>query len=238
MPEYKQHTLASIVADKHEAAAVFEKYQLDFCCRGKRTLQQACAEKNIPVEPVIEDLQQVFDPRCGVQHQVINALSGAQLVDYIVLKHHGYVKHAMPVIYQHLERVATKHGDRFPYMQQVFQLFATLQQEMDAHMQKEETVLFPRIKEVEQAVQQNGGEPAPDAGYISAPIHMMETEHEEAGNIMAQIRQLTNDYTPPEDACTTFRISLAELKAFETDLHEHVHLENNILFPRMVQMMK
>jgi regulator of cell morphogenesis and NO signaling len=238
MLEYKQHTLASIVADRYEAAAVFEKYQLDFCCKGKRTLQQACEEKNIPVEPVIEELQGVFDPGFGVQDQVINAFTATQLVDYIVLKHHVYVKQAMPVIYQHLERVVTKHGDRFPYMQQVFQLFATLQQEMDAHMQKEEMVLFPRIKEVEQAVQQNNAHPALNTGYIYQPIHMMETEHEEAGNIMAQIRQLTNDYTPPEEACTTFRISLAELKAFETDLHQHVHLENNILFPRIVQMMQ
>jgi regulator of cell morphogenesis and NO signaling len=238
MQEYKQHTLAAIVADRHEAAAVFEKYQLDFCCKGKRTLQQACEEKNIPVEPIIEELQQVFDPGAGLQDQVISALSIPQLVDYIVLKHHVYVKHAMPVIIQHLERVATKHGDRFPYMRQVFQLFAALKEEMDCHMQKEEMVLFPRIKEVEKAVQQQNTPSALNAGYISQPIHMMETEHEDAGNLMAQIRQLTNDYTPPADACTTFRISLAELKAFELDLHQHVHLENNILFPRIVQIMQ
>jgi regulator of cell morphogenesis and NO signaling len=238
MQEYKQHTLAAIVADRHEAAAVFEKYQLDFCCKGKRTLQQACDEKNIPVEPIIEELQQAFDPGAGLQDQVISTLTISQLVDYIVLKHHVYVKHAMPVIFQHLERVATKHGDRFPAMRQVFQLFATLKEEMDGHMQKEEMVLFPRIKEVDRAVQQQNIPSALNAGYISQPIHMMEAEHEDAGNLMAQIRQLTNDYTPPADACTTFRISLAELKAFEVDLHQHVHLENNILFPRIVQIMQ
>src|SRR6185295_14044384 len=115
MLEFKQHTLASIVADRHEAAAVFEKYQLDFCCKGKRTLQQACEEKNIPVDPVIEELEQAFDPAQG-QQPLVNAFTISQLVDYIVLKHHVYVKHAMPVIYQHLERVATKHGERFPNM--------------------------------------------------------------------------------------------------------------------------
>jgi regulator of cell morphogenesis and NO signaling len=236
MLEYKEHTLASIVADRHQAAAVFEKYQLDFCCKGKRTLQQACDEKNIAVEPVIEELLQAFDAGRAVQDQALGTLTASQLVDYIVLKHHVYVKHAMPVIDQHLERVATKHGDRFPYMQEVFHLFATLKQEMDRHMQKEEMILFPRIKEVEKAVQENSDRTVLNAGYIDQPIHMMEAEHEEAGSLMAQIRQLTNDYTPPADACTTFRISLAELKAFEEDLHQHVHLENYILFPRIIQM--
>ncbi len=238
MLEYKDHTLAAIVSDRHQAAAVFEKYHLDFCCKGKRTLQDACAEKNIPLEPILEELQQVFEPGSGVEDRLLATMSVSQLSDYIVLKHHVYVKHAMPVIYQHLNRVATKHGERFPYMQQVFNLFSTLQTEMDAHMQKEEMVLFPRIKEVEKALEQKNNQPALNAGYINSPIHMMETEHEEAGELLAQIRGLTNNYTPPADACTTFRISLAELKSFEEDLHRHIHLENNILFPRIVQMMQ
>jgi regulator of cell morphogenesis and NO signaling len=230
MLEYKNHTLAAIVSDRHQAAAVFEKYHLDFCCKGKRTLQQACAEKNIPVEPILEELQQVFEPGSAVEDQLLGTMSVSQLTDYIVLKHHVYVKHAMPVIYQHLNRVATKHGERFPYMQQVFNLFATLQLEMDSHMQKEEMVLFPRIKEVDKALEQKSDQPVINAGYISNP--------EEAGELLAQIRQLTNDYTPPPDACTTFRISLAELRSFEEDLHRHIHLENNILFPRIVKMMQ
>jgi regulator of cell morphogenesis and NO signaling len=147
-----------------------------------------------------------------------------------------FVKHAMPVIYQHLYRVATKHGDRFPYMQQVFNLFSSVQLEMDSHMQKEEAVLFPRIKEVDKSQEQKL--PLVSDGYISQPIHMMEREHEEAGELMAQIRNLTNDYTPPANACTTFRISMAELRAFEEDLHCHIHLENNILFPRIAKMMQ
>ena len=238
MLEYKDHTLAAIVSDRHQAAAVFEKYHLDFCCKGKRTLQDACAEKNIPVEPILEELQQVFEPGSGVEDQLLATMSVSQLSDYIVLKHHVCVKHAMPVIYQHLNRVAAKHGERFPYMQQVFNLFSTLQTEMDSHMQKEEMVLFPRIKEAEKALEQKNNAQALNAGYINSPIHMMEAEHEEAGELLAQIRRLTNNYTPPADACTTFRISLAELKSFEEDLHRHIHLENNILFPRIVQMMQ
>jgi regulator of cell morphogenesis and NO signaling len=164
-------------------------------------------------------------------------MTAEQLVDYILLKHHFYVKQAMPIIFHHVQKVATKHGDRFPFMQQVFQLFGTIQQEMDCHMQKEEMVLFPRIKEVEKAVQNKQPVPVANIGFVSQPIQMMEYEHEQAGTLMAEIRRLTNDYTPPEGACTTFRISLAELKEFEEDLHRHVHLENNILFPRAMQMM-
>jgi regulator of cell morphogenesis and NO signaling len=236
MLKYKDHTLAAIVADRHQAAAVFEKYHLDFCCKGKRTLQEACSEKNIAVEPILEELQQVFEPGFVVEDQLLSNMSVSELTDYIVLKHHVFVKHAMPVIYQHLYRVATKHGDRFPYMQQVFNLFSSVQLEMDSHMQKEEAVLFPRIKEVDKPQEQKL--PLVSDGYISQPIHMMEREHEEAGELMAQIRNLTNDYTPPANACTTFRISMAELRAFEEDLHCHIHLENNILFPRIAKMMQ
>lgn len=238
MLTYKDHTLASIVADRHQAAAVFEKYHLDFCCKGKRTLQDACAEKNIPVEPILEELQQVFEPGFAVEDHLLKSMSVSELADYIVLKHHVFVKHAMPVIYQHLYRVATKHGDHFPYMQQVFNLFASLQTEMESHMEKEEKVLFPRIKEVDKALKEQNTLPIAASNYISQPVHMMEMEHDEAGELMAQIRNLTSDYTPPATACTTFRISMAELKAFEEDLHCHIHLENNILFPRIAKMME
>jgi len=239
MQELQEHTLASIVTGTHKAAAVFEKYQLDFCCKGKRTLSQACEEKNIAVEPVVEELQRVMNTdSCAVQDHLFSAMSAEQLTDYIILKHHFYVKQAMPLIFEHLAKVAMKHGDRFQYMPLVFQLFGTIQQEMGAHMQKEEQILFPRIKEVEKAIRNNGSIGASHMGYVSQPIQMMEMEHEEAGALMAEIRRLTNDYTAPEGACTTFRISLAELKEFEEDLHKHVHLENNVLFPKIVGLMQ
>ena len=123
-------------------------------------------------------------------------------------------------------------------MQQVFNLFASLQLEIDSHMLKEETILFPRIKEVDNALEQKNSLPMVSKGYISQPVHMIEMEHEEAGAIMAQVRNLTNDYTPRPNACTTFRISMAELRAFEEDLHCHIHLENNILFPLIAKMMQ
>lgn len=160
-----------------------------------------------------------------------NAMSLTALADYIVQTHHTYVKFNMPPVYQYLLKVATKHGDRFPYMKTVLQLFADVQQEMTQHMLKEERILFPRIKQLEA----QGALNVP-IEYYTGPIHVMEEEHDRAGDLLQQIRELTNNYTAPEGACTTFRLSLASLQAFEADLHQHVHLENYILFPKAVDL--
>src|SRR5581483_4929726 len=116
MQEYKEHTLAAIVTDMHQAAAVFEKYQLDFCCKGKRTLQQACEEKNIAIEPLLDELQQASITRSSIQESMLTAMSATELTDYIILKHHFYVKKAMPLIFQHVTKVTMKHNDRFPFI--------------------------------------------------------------------------------------------------------------------------
>src|SRR5438105_1011239 len=166
---------------------------------------------------MVTELQQV-NAGSLLHETALAAMSAEQLVNYIILKHHFYVKQAMPLIYLHVQKVATRHGDRFPYMQRVLNLFSIVQEDMDCHMAKEEQVLFPRIKEAEAAVLGDTTVTVSDAGYISQPIHIMEMEHEDAGNLLAEIRLLTNDYTAPEEACTTFRISLAELKEFEEDL--------------------
>jgi regulator of cell morphogenesis and NO signaling len=160
-----------------------------------------------------------------------NALTLTALADYIVRTHHTYVKFNMPQIFNYLQRVATKHGDRFPHMKQVFSLFAELQEEMNQHLLREEKVLFLRIK----ALEAGDIEGFQLEHYIN-PIHTMEDEHEKAGSLMHQIHELTNNYTAPDGACTTFRLSLASLQAFEADLHQHVHLENYILFPKAIAL--
>jgi regulator of cell morphogenesis and NO signaling len=141
----------------------------------------------------------------------------------------------MPAILGYLQKIASKHGDRHPEMVKVLQLFTAVKEEMDMHMQKEELVLFPRIRETERMVL-NGHTVATQNSYLLSPIHLMEQEHDHAGTMLAEIGELTAGYTPPADACTTFRLCLAALKAFELDLHQHVHLENNILFPKAAQL--
>lgn len=233
--ELLSKTLAQIVNANHQAANVFEKYALDFCCKGKRTLQQACMESEIKIDELISELESTEQGNsCSV---VINydKLSLSQLAEYVIMTHHSFVKKEMPAILGYLQKVASKHGGHHPEMIKVLALFTAVKEEMEHHMQKEELILFPRIKEIEKQLSE-GKEILINNTYLLSPISMMEQEHDHAGSMLSEIRHLTNDYNPPEDACTTYRLSYASLKAFEMDLHQHVHLENNILFPKALQM--
>jgi len=234
MNDLMTKSLAQIVSSNHRAATVFEKYHLDFCCNGKRTLKQACAEGDLKIEEVLTDLEVIseIDSKALID---FSCLSLAPLSEYIVATHHSYVKKEMPAIMAYLQRVASKHGDRHPEMLKVLELFAAVKEEMEQHMQKEELVLFPRITAIEKQVTE-GNEIRLNFTYLQSPITMMEQEHDHAGRLLEDIRLLTNDYNPPADACTTYRLSFAALKAFETDLHQHVHLENNILFPKALKL--
>jgi regulator of cell morphogenesis and NO signaling len=229
MNELLHKTLSEIVTDNYQAARVFENYGLDFCCKGKRPLEEACKEKGITISDIARDLSEAI--AADSSSRDFNNMSLTELYEYIVAVHHSYCKVNMPQIFNYVSRVTNKHGDRFPYMQQVYFLFGQLQQEMDQHMYKEERILFPRIKDAEE---NNGTAPL---DYLQAPVSYMEHEHEHAGAVMEQIRILTNNYTPPQQACTTFRLALESLKAFEEDVHQHVHLENNILFPKAVNLL-
>jgi len=235
MTNIAEQTLATIVTNNHFTVPVLEKYHLDFCCKGKRTLAEACAEKGLSIEAISGELEKSTTTEQR-NRMPFTAMNAEQLISYILIHHHFYVKQSMPIILGHLEKVATKHGDRFPYMIEVFNLFKEINKEMTAHMYKEEVILFPRIKEI-QALSDAEQHKNLVEGYIAAPIHVMELEHEHAGDILYKIRELTNTYTPPAEACTTFQVSLAELKEFEEDLHRHVHLENNLLFPLAEKML-
>jgi regulator of cell morphogenesis and NO signaling len=235
MANIAEQTLASIVTQHHQTVPVLEKYHLDFCCKGKRTLVEACTEKGLPVDEVLRELEVSSHTKEDINIP-FSEMNAEQLVRHILLHHHFYVRQSMPTIEEHIIKVASKHGDRFPYMKDVLQLFTYLKNEMYLHMQKEEVVLFPRIKEIESFFRY-GQKKNVNPVYINGPISVMENEHDEAGAEMELIRVLTNNYTPPDGACTTFKVVLEELKAFEEDLHEHVHLENNLLFPLTQKML-
>ena len=235
MNELMTKTLAQIVNSNHRAASVFEKYHLDFCCKGKRSLQAACDEKELIIEEVLSELERT-EPinNCAVPVNY-DRLSLTQLSDYIIMTHHSFVKKEMSAILDYLQKIVSKHGEGHPEMIKVLQLFTAVKEEMEQHMEKEELILFPRIKEIEKMVTE-GKEIIINNTYLLSPVNMMEQEHDHAGSILAEIRKLTNDYNPPPDACTTYRLSLAVLQAFELDLHQHVHLENNILFPKALSL--
>jgi regulator of cell morphogenesis and NO signaling len=229
MQNLSTETLAGIVTNNYYAAGILEKYHLDFCCGGKKTLTDACSEKGVDMDLVLAELLHA-DQFIKNRQPALATMTAEQIITYIVNKHHLYVKEVMPMLFSHLGKVAVKHGDHFPEMIKVYRLFEDLYNEMIMHMRKEEVVLFPAIIKAEKSyvARVPGGS---ESAIINQAVNAMETEHEEAGRIMSEIRTLTGNYQEPSGACTTFKLSLAELKAFEEDLHQHVHLENNILFP-------
>jgi len=236
MENISAQTLASIVTKSSSSVPVFEKYSLDFCCNGKRTLAEACNAKGLAVNVIVAELEEIMQPRTTNQLP-FEEMSAEQMISYILIHHHFYVKQSMPQIIFHVEKVANKHGERFPYMVEVLQLFREIQEEMTSHMQKEEVILFPRIKQLESLFLESQLNDAV-RNSIAAPISVMMAEHDHAGDLLYQIRALTNNYLAPEGACTTFKVSLAELKEFEEDLHQHVHIENNHLFIKALNMME
>ncbi len=233
MQNIQEQTLAGIALSNHEYIPVLEKYSLDFCCRGKKTLADACSEKELSVNTIADEL--IASVKTATTRMPFTEMSADELISFILIHHHFYVKNSVATIHSHIEKVATKHGDRYTHMPRVLELFTAVAEELLQHMVKEEQILFPRIKKVA-AADTPESFVAMGPGFISAPIQMMESEHDNAGQLLFEIRDLTNNYTPPEDACTTHRVCLEELKAFEEDLHQHVHLENNILFPLAMKL--
>jgi regulator of cell morphogenesis and NO signaling len=233
MENIEKETLAAIALSNHEFIPVLEKYGLDFCCRGKKTLSEACSEKNLASDMIVKELKNSVQN--DKRSMPFTEMSAEELISYITIHHHFYVKNSVSTIFSHIEKIATKHGDRYPHMKEVSQLFIEVVEDLIPHMEKEEKILFPRIKQLAETVR--GGEiNGDDTMLIDIPIQVMEAEHDHAGQLLYKIRELTNNYTPPEDACTTHRVCLHELSSFEQDLHQHVHLENNILFPMARKM--
>lgn len=229
-------TLSEIVSEQFQTASVFEKYNLDYFCNGKRSLQQACEDDNIHIDKIVEDIQNIYSRRIDTLD--FTRIKLYQLSDYIVYTHHSFIKKEMPQILYYLERVSTKHGKRYNELYKIAGLFVDLSNELMHHMHNEETVLFPRIKQLEQ----NGFEPIPfdinHYQYLELPIINMEDDDEDAGIKMTEIRRLTNNYTPPTDGCITIKLLYSCLHAFEIDLHQYLHLENNILFPKALILEK
>lgn len=233
----KESTIGELVTKDFRKAEIFKKYGLDFCCGGKKTLTQACKSKGLDVVQIEKELKEV-EAQNSTPSQDYNNWDIGFLADYIINTHHKFVTVAIPIIYEYTQKVAKVHGDRHPEAIVIAEKFMLVADELNRHMCKEEDVLFPYIKHL--AIAKSNGmkiEPSP-FGTVENPINMMEHEHDIVGKFMEDIKELTNSYTPPADACTTYRLSYAKLKEFEEDLHQHIHLENNILFPKAIEIEK
>jgi regulator of cell morphogenesis and NO signaling len=237
MQVQKDNTVGEIVAQNFRAAQIFERFGLDFCCGGKKTISDACSNKGVNADEVIDELLRVNEN--GSSRQIdYNAWDIDFLINYIIENHHSYVSKSMPVIFAHSQKVAEAHGENHPEVIKIAEYFSTVKDELEAHLMKEEKMLFPYIKKLVEIKKNNLEQHVPPFGTVMNPIKVMESEHENAGLLFAEINRLSNGYTPPDDACTTFKVLYHELNEFEQDLHTHIHLENNILHPKAIEFEK
>lgn len=230
-------TLGEYVNQDFRLASFFSKLGLDFCCGGKKTLKQACADKSLDYLDVLFQLEEFkgSSPSTSVPYQDWTL---DFLVDYIVNTHHQYVRKHLPDIQFFASKVMRVHGEKHPELVQVYQLVEEIAEELTVHMMKEEQVLFPFIKALTLAEKTQEKMAPIHFGTVRNPIHMMEMEHEQVDQNFESIHQLTQNYQLPEDACGTYTVLFQMLQAFEDDLHVHIHLENNVLFPQSLELEK
>jgi len=229
-------TVGELAAQCPGATREFEKLGIDYCCGGSRTLGEACAEAKISVEQALSRLQQGLAASQAKDEPNWQAASLTDLIAHINGIHHVFVRSECPRIEALAEKVIAVHGKNHPELTEVKTVFSGLAGELRVHLMKEEQVLFPYLLRLEEA--DFAGEPAPPAmfGTVVNPVRMMMQEHDGAGEALRKLRSLTGDYALPADACISYGALYEALQGFEADLHQHIHLENNILFPRAVAL--
>jgi len=231
MEDTLETTIGQMVAQDYRTAQVFKNHRIDFCCKGNRSVQEVAQKQNLDVDVLLGELDQA-------REQADNASTDFKswpldlLADHIEKKHHRYVEGQIPVLKQYLNKLCKVHGGRHPELFEVTEHFNKTAGELSMHMKKEELVLFPWVRKMARAEQLHEPLDRPHFGTVKNPIAKMMEEHENEGERFSLIAELSNDYTPPADACNTYRVAFSLLQEFEEDLHRHIHLENNILFPK------
>jgi len=233
--DHTSATIGELVAADYRKAEIFKRYGLDFCCGGKKTIEVACLEKGADFMELTKVLAQLDESKIEPRHD-FNTIELDLLIDHIITTHHSYVQEALPLLDEFSAKVANVHGSKRPEVIEIHHNYEKISTELRSHMHKEEAILFPYIKQLVRAERNNEEVLPPMFGTIRNPITMMETEHDTAGIAMGAIRALSNNFTPPENACNTHRVLYAKLEEFENDLHRHIHLENNILFPKAISL--
>ena len=223
-------TIGQLVAERPSRSRVFEKLGIDYCCGGKKSVSEVCAKKGLDPAALFERLEKEAEvlPDTGSNPA---DMSLTDLADHIQSTHHVYLRNELPRLEKMAQRVAKVHGDKDQRLLLLSATFGVFSHELASHMAKEEHMLFPAIRELDTAAVM----PSLPFGRVANPIHCMEAEHSDAGDALERMRSLTDDYTPPEWACNTYRALLDGLHELELDMHQHVHKENNVLFPRAIE---
>lgn len=237
METLEQITIGEYVAKDFRTAALFSKYGIDFCCNGNRSIEEACQKKAVTADILLQEIETVLSSKSdsGIDY---NAWPIDLLADYIEKKHHRYVSEKTPILLQFLDKLSRVHGAKHPELLLINELFKGCAGELAQHMKKEELILFPFIKKMVHATLSDELIELPHFETIQNPIAMMMHEHDAEGVRFRKIAELSNNYTPPADGCNTYKVTFAMLEEFEQDLHKHIHLENNILFPKAAKLEK
>lgn len=220
--------VSTLVTLNPSYASIFEDLGIDYCCKGKIPLHQACEENNLDAANVLKMLSACEAYKGKID---LSSLSLNELIENIELSHHAYLRKQLPRISQLLQKVIHAHGHKYPTLEEAYIVFSKMAQELQEHLQKEEDLVFPVIVTLEK------GESLP-SDKLEEFVAMLEEEHEETGECLRKLKELTNHFTPPSDACTTYRVMLQALDEMEKDIHSHVHKENYVLFPRALEMLK
>jgi regulator of cell morphogenesis and NO signaling len=228
-------TVREIALEQPGSIRVFERFGIDYCCGGRKPLSEACAAKEIEMDAVIDALEAAAQTPAEVADDW-NLKSLTHLCGHIVATHHAYVRRELPRLATLAEKVVNRHGATRPELPIIQATLARLEEELTQHLAKEEVVLFPYISRLERAIADGGETPASCFGTVANPIAMMTQEHDGAGMLLDVIRKQSQQYAPPEGACPTYHAFYDGLREFEQDLHKHIHLENNVLFPRAIKL--
>jgi regulator of cell morphogenesis and NO signaling len=231
-----EKTIREIALEQPATIRVFERFGIDYCCGGRKSIAQACSELQLSTDQVLEKLQEVSNSTDENDQRAWQSAPLAKLIQHIVRKHHTFCREEMPRLQALAEKVRSRHGVAHPELAQIEELFSAHRRELTTHMLKEEQLLFPHIARVEHCAFAGESTPAAFFGSVANPVKAMLDEHDTAGDLLKQIRKLSSDFTPPMGACPSYQGLFHGLLAFERDLHLHVHLENNILFPRAIEM--
>lgn len=224
-------TVGEIVANDYRTASVFQSHGIDFCCKGGRTISEVCDIKNLAPSKIVQELLEITHSK-DMSTPDYNTWPLDLLVDYVEKKHHRYIVRKSPELMQYLNKLCKVHGERHPELYEIRDEFAHAAHELAFHMQKEEKILFPYVRQLATEKQPA----APPFGTVENPIRIMMEEHSVEGDRFEKISALSGQYTAPSDGCTTYRVAFSMLREFEEDLHLHIHLENNVMFPRAIEL--
>lgn len=235
MNTIKASTIGDYVAQDYRIAAIFSKYNIDFCCKGNKTLEEVCETKKLDIHTIEKEIDMVLNSTSNGEIDFMS-FSPNLLIDYILEKHHHYIEEKTPIIAMYLDKLCRVHGERHPELFEINNLYKIASSELLNHLQKEEIILFPHIKNMNDAIKNDETIQQPHFGTVDNPITMLKHDHEAEGELFARISKLSNNYNPPSDACETYKVTYAMLKEYEQDLHKHIHLENNILFHKAKEL--